>query len=142
MTSGWVSFAFTSGGQWKWYEKEGVNVPIAEVQAHAADIEAAEGADAARDFRALIKAKLNRAERGELHEPGDGRPRLQLRPGVMEIKWKIGRKQWRLYYSEPLKLRDAKVMLGLLFNRKLSKEQQDRDIEEAARRWGWWQGGA
>ncbi|WP_370943471.1 hypothetical protein AB5J62_30795 [Amycolatopsis sp. cg5] len=78
---GWVSLAFTCGGKWEWYHHEGLNVPIAEVRDHAAIIEAAEGPDAARDFRSLIKVKLDRAQRGELTEPDDGRPRLQRQPG-------------------------------------------------------------
>lgn len=141
MNSWRTSFAFSGGGEWDWYKENGKNVPYVEIKSENDLIEAAEGPDAARDFRKLIKVKLDKAERGELNEPEDGRPYLARQPGVMELKWGLEDQQWRLYYCEPLKLYQARVMLGLLFGRKVSKEQQDGDIDDAAARWTWWQSG-
>ena len=133
------SFVFDGGGQWQWLMQGNKNVPFSEMQDHYTQIESSEGAVAARDFRALIKEKLRKAARGELREPEDGRAYLARRAGVMEIKWGLDERQWRLYYCEPIKLLIDRVMLGLLFNRKDTVDQQDQDIDEAANRWIWWQ---
>lgn len=139
MTYGRTSFAFKGGGVWFWYERDGTNVPIAEIRAHAESISRDEGPDAARDFMAMIRVKLKRAEQGQLIEPQEGRPYLARQPGMMEVKWSIEQRLWRLYYCEPPRLHEQRGMLGLYFNEKLSKKQQDCDIDEAARRWHWWQ---
>ncbi|WP_073460264.1 type II toxin-antitoxin system RelE/ParE family toxin [Pseudonocardia thermophila] len=136
-----MSFAYIGGGggTWDWYVEGGLKLAIEEIRRHAAAIAATSGDLAAADFLALIRAKLKRAERGELEVPDDGKPHLHLRPGVMEIRWHIEGTNWRLYYCEPLELRLSRVMLGLLFNVKTSPEQQDADITAAAHRWSCWQ---
>ncbi len=141
MTVGRTSFAFDGvGGQWAWYHDDhSQRVPIDEILQHMRAVRAADGEIAAYDFRELVRAKLKLAEQGHLQIPGDGRPSLVRADGVMELKWRIRRTEWRLYYCEPLGLRSARVMLGLHFNRKDTLGQQDADIDEAARRWRWWQ---
>ena len=135
-----TSLAFDGvGGRWEWYKEGGANVPMGEIHEHLATLTVRKGPPAATDLKAMIRTKLKTAERGALHEPGNGCSNLVSARGVMEIKWSQGRDQWRLYYCEPLHL--DRVMLGLLFNQKHDNDQQDRDIDEAAHRWTCWQAG-
>lgn len=137
-----TSFAFDGvGGQWVWFEEDGRNVVIAEIRRSAQETAHRKGAVAERDFKALIREKLRRAERGALQMPGDGRSNLVSADGVMEIKWSQGRDQWRLYYCQPLQRHADRIMLGLHFSRKIDKDQQNQGIKEAARRWICWQAG-
>jgi hypothetical protein len=79
--AGRTSFAFDGvGGKWLWLERDGAKVPIDEMKAEGKSIESSQGIQAVRDFQALIKVKVERAARGELVEPEDGRPYLVRQP--------------------------------------------------------------
>jgi hypothetical protein len=132
------SFACDGGGTWYFYERGGINIPMAEIRRHANTIAATEGSIARDDFLAMIRLKIRKAAMGELVPPGDVKARMARSHEINELRWRLRGTQWRLYYSEPLRLRAARVMLGLRFNHKISVEQQDRDIDEASRRNAWW----
>ncbi|WP_168200738.1 hypothetical protein [Allokutzneria sp. NRRL B-24872] len=132
------SFAYNGGGDWRFYEREGVNIPMAEIREHASVIAAVEGIAARNDFIATIRLKIKRAALGKLVPPADAKTRMARRPDINELRWLIEGTHWRLYYSEPLRLHTERVMLGLRFNHKASVEQQNRDIDEASQRNVWW----
>ncbi|GAA4018709.1 hypothetical protein GCM10022247_47920 [Allokutzneria multivorans] len=132
------SFAYNGGGTWRFYEREGVNIPMAEIREHASAIAAVEGIAARNDFIATIRLKIKRAALGQLVPPADAKTRMARRPDSNELRWLFESTHWRLYYSEPLRLYTERVMLGLRFNIKRSMEQQNRDIDEASLRNVWW----
>lgn len=133
-----TSFAFNGGGRWRFFERDGVKVPLAEIAQAADRIEVEEGRVARQDFVEAVRAKLKAAEDGALTPPDDVKTRMNRAQGIDELRWRIDRKQWRLYYCEPLRLHRERVMLALRFSRKTSTDRQDRDIDEAVTRYTWW----
>jgi hypothetical protein len=133
-----VSFAFGGGGTWQFYERDGAKVPLEEIKQVATRIEAEEGYIAKIDFIEAVRAKLQAAERGELMPPDDVKTRMTRASGIDELRWRIDHKQWRLYYCEPVRLHQKRIMLGLRFSQKTTADLQDRDIDEAVVRYNWW----
>ncbi|GAA4024934.1 hypothetical protein GCM10022247_56720 [Allokutzneria multivorans] len=128
------SFAFNGGGNWRWYEPNGINLPMREARQCAALIEATQGQVARDDFISAIMTKIKKAERGELEYPDDAKAGMARSPDINELKWRLEDDEWRLYYSEPIKLHAQRGMLGLHFDVKPDLDHQDRSIDEAARR--------
>lgn len=143
MTTWRLSFAFNGGGEWRFYTRGGVKIPIKEINVEAAMIEAQEGTVAKDLFLEDVKRRLRGAQRGELTPPDDVKTDLARAQGMHELRWeremKTGQlRWWRLYYCEPLALYPERVMLALRFAEKLTKEGQDADIDEAVTRYNWW----
>ncbi|GAB3435792.1 hypothetical protein [Actinophytocola sediminis] len=137
--AGWhVSFAFSGGGTWRFYELDGVSVPLAEIKQAAAWVAEEEGAIARALFVEAIRAKLKAAERGALTPPDDVKTDLVRATGLHELRWQIEDRQWRMYYCEPLRRHQQRIMLSLLFNEKTTADLQDRDIDGAVTRYTWW----
>ncbi|NKQ53326.1 hypothetical protein HFP15_10575 [Amycolatopsis sp. K13G38] len=143
MTAGQRSFACSGGGQWRFYTRNGVKVPLKEIRDEAAIVEARDGTVARDLFMEDVKAKLRSAERGELVRPDDVKTDMARASGIHELRWEremhpCELRWWRLYYCEPVRLYQQRVMLALRFAEKLSPEGQDLDIDEAVTRYNWW----
>ena len=133
-----MSFAFNGGGAWWFYKRDGVHVPLEEIKQAAVGVEAEEGLLAKIDFVEAIRVKIKAAQLGELTPPDDVKTDLARAAGLHELRWRIERKQWRLYYCEPPRLYVKRIMLGLLFNEKTTSDLQDEDIDNAVNRYIWW----
>ncbi|MEV6897474.1 hypothetical protein [Amycolatopsis sp. NPDC051372] len=125
------------GGTWNWYTRDGVNIPKKEIGEQVERIRARDSGDA-KLFLAAVVEQLERAKRGQLVEPDEVKIAMWRARGINEIRWALDSGAWRMYFCEPLRLQRDRVMVALLFGRKVTLDEQDEDIDEANERYAWW----